>query len=477
MRDGTWRGLVGISATLVMWAGLNTAWAQDPSGYYGGPYASEAAPAPETPSAAPVVSDAAFAGAQVAPDAMSARLSALETKLKEMTDKEAEAKKKAAGKPTVEVFGRAYADWNWFDQSPNNEATFGDIQNGFQFRAARIGVKGEAFEIMDYEIEMDFAGRDSGNLQRTLFKNVYMGVKDLPLLGNVRVGHFKEPFSLEELTSSRFITFMERASINEAFVPGRNAGVMAFDWTENERATWAIGAFRTMQDNPPYIQVDDGDTAVTGRVTWLPWYDEATEGRGLWHLGAAYSFRALAHDLAQYRSRPEDNLAPRFVDTGVFAGENMQLFGAETAWVYGPFSVQSEYMAAFTDRAGVQDLAYNGAYVEVSYFLTGEHRVYKKTTGAFDRVKPFENFFRVRTTDGSLATGKGAWQVAGRYSFLDLNDDGVLGGRLSDYTLGLNWYLTPYSRLMWNYVVANVDNPVHGDSSANIFEMRAQFDF
>ena len=88
---------------------------------------------------------------------------------------------------------------------------------------------------------------------------MYIQVRDLPVIGNVRVGHFKECFGLEQLTSDNYTTFMERSLDDEgAFVPGRNDGIMAFNWTECQRATWAIGAFtnQTGYDQPPTFIYD-----------------------------------------------------------------------------------------------------------------------------------------------------------------------------------------------------------------------------
>jgi len=117
------------------------------------------------------------------------------------------------------------ADWAMFGQSPNNKTSYGDWGDRSEFRRARIFVRGEAFYVIDYKLEMDFADNPSvytGNNQSTSFKDVYISVTKLPWLGHVRVGHFKEPFGLEQATSTRFITFMERSVGDEpAIVPGR----------------------------------------------------------------------------------------------------------------------------------------------------------------------------------------------------------------------------------------------------------------
>ncbi|MGH8579986.1 MAG: OprO/OprP family phosphate-selective porin [Gammaproteobacteria bacterium] len=138
----------------------------------------------------------------------------------------------------------------------------------------------------------------------------------------------------------------------------------------------------------------------------------------------------------------------RLVDTGNIPGDvnYFTLFGGELAGIYGPFSVQSEYIRADVDRETGGDPGFNGYYGYASWFLTGESRNYKADKGVFD-ILPLKPF--------SLKTGGwGAWEVAVRYSNLDLNDEGVRGGEIDDLSFALNWYPNPYVRLMANYVSA-----------------------
>ena len=463
--NGMWRFFSGCLGALILapWAGaqgFQELRPIDPSYMVGGNY-STAAPQPASG------------------DELAQRVADLEKALGDMKAKEAEAKKKAAEKFSLSVDGRVFVDSVFFGQSAGSMAAFGDAQDTVQFRTARLGAQGSGFDVFDYKIEVDFAGRDSTNDQSTSFKDVYLGINDLPLLDRVQIGHFKEPFSIEELTSSRFITFMERSLLN-VFAPQRNVGIAAYRISENERFTFAFGGFRTIGDKPPYVSDDDGGYAFTMRGTYLPWYDEATNGRGLLHLGLGYSYRDVDNPIQRIRARAETNVGPYILDTGSIAGvEDFQLLDPEIAFVYGPFSVQAEYLVAFYNRAG-SDADFHAAYVQMSYFLTGEHRVYDRKKGAFSRVKPFENFFRVRTGDGNIEMGRGAWELAYRYSWLDLDDAEaqIFGGNSSDHTVGVNWYLNPYTRLMFNYVYAQV-SPANNaaDSDLSVFQMRAQFDF
>ncbi len=457
---------VWLMAAVVAWGSTRLA-AQD-AAWPEAPYA------PPSAEAALVGNLAESAAGAYSPDFVSR----VEQFMKKAEEKEAAEKKKAASKPSVSLSGRMFADAVFFQQSALSRAVLGDAQDTVFIRQARLGASGDMFEVFSYKVEMDFAGRDSAEEQLTSFKDVYLQIRELPLLGHVRIGHYKEPFSLEQLTSARFVTFMER-SLADVFVPARNMGVMAFDHSEDERITWAVGGFRTMGDTPPFRSDDDGGWSVTARLTWLPWYDEATAGERLLHVGVSYSFRDFDDPNQRIRQRPETSVGPRVVDTHTLSNlVDVNLLGPEAALVLGPLSIQSEWIAGFYNRGAAQaDPTFHGLYVQASYFLTGEHRVYNRSAGSFDRVKPFENFFRIRGEDGCIVTGTGAWEIAYRYSYLDLNDAGIAGGVASDHTFGLNWYLTPYARMIFNYVHSDADLASTGDVPLDIFQMRAQFDF
>ncbi len=412
----------------------------------------------------------------------------VDAKLAKIVDKAAADKKKAAGKPSVQVQGRIFADGYGYDQDAASISQIGDQKDGFRFDAARIGVVGKAFHVMEYKIEFDFAGTQStlakDVLQTPSFKDVYIAVKELPLVGNVKVGHFKEPFSLDQLTSSRHIMFMERSLMDVAFVPARNVGAMIYDHSDSENLTWALGGFiSNVGDEPPVFRSNNGGLAVTTRMTYLPWYDEATNGRGLLHLGVAYSYRDI--DVATiHRTKPEADLGDYLLSTGLVSPPREQLIGLEAAFVYKAFRIQSEYTKAFSGDAGSPGQEYDGFYFQASYFLTGEQRKYKRSNGTFsDRVVPFENFFRVRDCDGHVQNGKGAWELAYRISYIDLENGARAAGNATNHTFGVNWYLNPYSRVMFDYINSDARRAPGAGSlvdvtgNMNIFMTRFQIDF
>jgi len=253
---------------------------------------------------------------------------------------------------------------------------------------------------------------------------------------------------------------MER-SLADTLSPGRNTGVLFYDDFACQRMTYAVGAFRET-DSLGEGQGNDG-YAVTGRISGLLWY--CNEGEQLLHLAAAYSFRRFLDGEVRFRQRPESSLAPRFVNTSKFDAESANYLGLEAALVCGPAALQAEYIHNFINTPTSGNRDFFGAYVQGSYFLTGEYKRYNVRKGSFRRIKPIKRFGK--------KGGHGAWQVATRLSHLDLNSEQIAGGRLTDLTEGLTWYLNPNTRFMWNYVLADLADA----GTANIFQMRFQVDY
>jgi phosphate-selective porin OprO/OprP len=161
---------------------------------------------------------------------------------------------------------------------------------------------------------------------------------------------------------------------------------------------------------------------------------------------------------------------PYVTDTKDIDADSVHRLSAEAAWVKGPFSVQGEYRAAGCVAPAAGNPWLQGLYAQASYFLTGESRPYDRASGIFKGVKPLKSVGK----DG----GGGAWEVAARYSYLNLNQGELPASArdVQDFTLGLNWYLCPNARVMWNYVHSWVDG--RGvDSGVDVFMMRFQVTF
>lgn len=464
----------GCAVVMIVAATATRLQAQDGPGYTPSYYAAEQRRLPDVGNQQqlaaadqPKIADSSLPDYSALPPAdpsnadLEKRIADLEKQLAKYGKAADAAKPKASGKPVIAPSGRIQMDVANFTQNPASVAQFGNAKNTVGFRRARIALLGE-YEQIDYIIEMDFANRGvnsevNAKDQSTGFKDVFIQARDLPLVGNVRVGHFKECFGLEDLTSDNYTTFMERSLNDEgAFCPGRNNGIMAYNWTESQRATWAIGVFtnQTGFDQPPTFVYDHWGLDMPIRATYLPWYDEASGGRGLLHTGAGYVYRSAPDYTMTLATRPESAFAPSVVNMTLTGLNDLQVANAELATVYGPLSLQSELFGATADFRDGSARNFYGTYVFVSYFLTGENRPYNRKLGVFDRVRPYENFFRVRTCDGDVQTGRGAWELAYRFSYIDMMSDLMVKGAgiATDHTFGVNWYLNPYTRLMFNYV-------------------------
>ena len=404
------------------------------------------------------------------------RIAAIEAVLAEQSSAAAKKTAADAAKPSFVLGGQLQIDYLWLGQDAANRATVGNVPDVLDFRRARLVARGEAFEQLEYIFGMDFAlpGRPS-------FLDVWVGAKDLPYVGRARVGHYFEPFSLERVTQNNRNTFLER-SLADTFAPARNLGIELYDSLgKEERASYAVGWFAANSNDFGDQLTHLGGHALTARATWLPIWE--ADGRAYVHLGAAYSYRTPRDHRLAFAAFPEARPGtpgpefPPFVDTGLIRADHNQLFGVEWAFVYGGLYIQSEYIAAPVNQVAGPDLYFDGAYLNISYFLTGESRTYNKLFGIIDRVFPFEDFFLVRTEGGGIASGWGAWEIAARASFIDLDDANIQGGRLHDYTLALNWYLNAYTRIKWEVIQANLDRAPVGKSQAYIAGMRFDIDF
>jgi phosphate-selective porin OprO/OprP len=407
------------------------------------------------------------------------RLDELEKLVKELREKAA---KKTL--PSVTVNGVFQADVGWIQQDLASRLKYGDIQDGADFRRARLSAKGSVTETTNYFFQMDF-----GFFGRPTFTDVWVEQTQVPLLGNVRIGQWKQPFGLEVVSSFRYTTFMERSSLFQAFTPFRHMGIGFYDHTEELDATWAASVFRSGQDQFGGTLTDNGGWGTAERVTMLPMWEE--DGKRCLHIGAGHFFNAPADETINFRTIPEfyigangpgavgssgqavpggANGTPFFLATGNLNLSSYNVVGSELLWVDGPISLQSEAMVTMCDFQG-QSCALPGMYAQAGWFLTGEHRPYDRKLGTIDRVIPKENF------GYNAAGGSGAWEVAARFSWLNLNDNGIQGGQLTDWTAGVNWYWNPCTKLVFNYVHAVASVPGTDQSQTDLFGLRAQVDF
>ena len=327
-------------------------------------------------------------------------------------------------------------------------------------RRARLFVQGVLLDRILFKVDYD--------LDETEIRDVFVGLRGIPWIGTVKFGYLKEPFSLEQATSSRFNTFLERSLAN-ALAPRRNSGILATNTLFDGRLRWEAGAFFVVDsfqeaDNSEIGFDDDWDFVL--RLTSAPIYRD--NGRQLLLVGLSYARRFANEEAARFTSRPESRLVDALIGTPEIGPVNgIDTVGVELAWVDGPFSMQGEFIRTEVDRGGgLSDYGAWGAYIQASRFLTGEQRHYGRASGKWGRIVPKQEL------DWSQRQ-LGAFEIAARLSHLDLTDGDIRGGRQTNVTLGLNWYPLANVRLGLNGIWGHVA----GNGNVLIGQTRLQIDF
>ena len=359
-----------------------------------------------------------------------------------------------ADKYVSEFGGRIMADWTFnTSQSDNyNDQLGADAEDGFEFRRLRLYAEGEVAEDISYKTQLDFAGNDVS------IKSVYLNFDDVGPLPYVKVGNFKEPFSIEEQTSSKYITFMSRTALTDALSQARQPGIQTGYHSADEKLNFTVGAFNPQNDTQAST---NGGWDLSGRLTSPVLYQNG--GEQLVHLGAAYSLRGEADESVDIDLEPEVHKGdPEMLEVSIPNVENSTVTGLELATVFGPTSFQAEWANQSVDQKSGSSVDLDSYYAMASYILTGERRPYDPAAGDFGRID-VQNPYR----DG----GMGALEVAARFSSTDFTDaKGVstftsnpagadeMAGQMDVLTLGTNWYPSAHSKLMLNYVDATQDD-------------------
>ncbi len=360
----------------------------------------------------------------------------------------------------IKMGGRIQYDMMFIDQDSTMDSYFATAGNGAEMRRARFYTSGTLYNNIDFKLQIDFA-----NNALTL-KDAWIKIKKIPVVGNLKVGNFKEPVGLNTLTSSKYLTMMERPVASYLDLD-RRLGAMIYRQHFDKRLTWQLGYFLPSIASNKYI---GNGYHITGRIVGVPIYN-TDDGYKVLHIGLGYSNEYLDQETMLMRLRPEAHLAPKYINFTVTDMKHVDLANLELAFIYNQFSIQGEYhyySFSHGDTSHYQQDNYASGlyYITASWMITGEHRNYSKKKTAFDIVKPKHNF-------GS--DGIGAFELAFRYSHTDFNVADLEGGMMDNYTIGLNWYLNPAVKIAANYVHTNSFSYYEG--SSDIFQMRFQVAF
>ena len=164
-----------------------------------------------------------------------------------------------------QVGGRIMHDWGFFNESNTFESAFGQQENGARFRRVRLFMAGILYNTVKFKWDIDVDGGANG----VTFKDMYIGLAHIPILGNFQVGHFKRPASIDSVTSSKYLTFIER-SLTNTFFKTRNTGFAFFNHALGKKLTWSVFVNKETSERPPDFRID-GDWNVTSRVTGFIW--------------------------------------------------------------------------------------------------------------------------------------------------------------------------------------------------------------
>jgi phosphate-selective porin OprO/OprP len=412
----------------------------------------------------------------------------------------------------IALTSRLHFDVGGYAFDPNTAGGPQHLDSGVNARRARIGVLGTFLGDWNYALVYDFGGTSdgfggtigsSGGITSALLpggitsgiENAYLSYTGFKPAGGqlaLEGGYMDVPYTLDEATSSNDIMFMERASSG---IVATN--IAAGDFRSAAGGRWYndlfwVGAYVTgptsgavHSGTPTSGIAATGVTEQWGGFARAAWQVLSGKGNNGWaysfHIGGDAEFlakpafnRVTGTQTLTLSDRPELRIDPTVLATtgGIPNTEGAQVYSVEAAASYGPFYAQGEYFFYNVDRlSGLSSLNFQGGYVEASYTLTGETHTYNPGSAAYSGVVPANPF--------SWATGGwGAWEIAGRYSVVDLDDrlgfaDGIAGGKQTVYTAGLNWYPTRNIRFMLNYLHGTVDKQA---SATSIADVGSQFD-
>jgi phosphate-selective porin OprO/OprP len=348
----------------------------------------------------------------------------------------------------------------WLSQNDDSEQQVGSLEqyDGGEIRDLRLGVFGTlnyfdkpwgyTVVVATNAFSKRFELEDKDNFKAIDYR------LDIPVDDSMKlsIGKQKEPISMERIMTLIEQPMQERSSAADAFLLSRNFGILLSGNALDSRMSWAGGVFNDFIDTDESL--DNGATSVTGRVTWLPFVSE--DESNLVHLGLS----ARLSDGNQgylYRTEPEFNKSPLFVDSGFGDADGINQYDLEASWRRGPFWLAAEHVGTFVDSPTNGNLNFSGYHVTTSWILTGEMRDYRYKSGTFGPVPISRSVYQ---------NGLGAWEIAARWSSIDLNDGAVAGGEMDILSLAASWWLSPIFNVNLNYrYILNERDNLNGETS------------
>ncbi len=351
---------------------------------------------------------------------------------------------------TVKFGGHIQMDYiNWADADP----AIVDADNYFNYRRLRLVADGTGYGVFDFRLQMTLEpgqGMHENQYASPDVKDAYVSMNEIPGIGRFRIGNFFVPFSLEQVTNDTNNIFNERSIPSQGiFAADREVGIACYNHSLNYRTSWAGGLFFDDINDTFKTRIDNNQGyRLSGRFNWLPYFDEPSDGRYLLHTGVGILHTDDYDDRVRFRARPQIQRGPVLIDSGNLLADSYTTGNLELALVWGPITLQNEAYLSSVKMLSGPDATVGGAYSHVSWFITGENRIYERfgQHGAqFGRNKPFTNFF---ASPGGI--GWGAWEAKARWSTLNLTE--VSSGQYNDFSSGFNWYWSDRMRIMFDWI-------------------------
>ncbi len=358
------------------------------------------------------------------------------------------------GSNTIQLTGRLHMDYRQYSPDYGTGQTTDSYQNVAEARRSRFGVRGQFAKDFKYQLLANFGNDVGSGSTSTTADEMWVNYAANPEL-QFQFGLFKMPFSLEQLTSSNNIDFMERSLIGNTdgeFIPAKETGFMLHGIPKPGLVyQLAVSRGRANKD-----AVNDGFDYI-GRVA-----TNVAELQGskayILHLGAAYSVGEIKGGVTPASGRTESRSQSSWFTGPALSGTTTRTRqGLEAAFSYNGLKVQAEHFQFNYDPTTGNDQKINGYYVQTLYNLTGESHNYKD--GIFNWIKPNNPLDK---------GGRGAWQVGVRLSEFDASDITVATGksnRATAITYGITWFCTDNLRFMLNYVDTKFDSLVGSSGS------------
>ncbi|MCL2305240.1 MAG: porin [Planctomycetaceae bacterium] len=332
--------------------------------------------------------------------------------------------------------------------------------NYFGIRDARLGVSGSAYDFLDYQFELGFENENGAN-----FKDAFLGIKYVPVLGYVRVGNQEVEDGCSEVYASLNYTFMEPPAPAADQFTARRLGITSRHFFAKNRVRLFLGAFGAKNISGKHQQIDcDQGIILNARLIHALMFQK--DGRKMFFYGGYYSFTE-SNDPQKYAGVRPGSWG-LMGDSPTLLADNIHKAGFETVYQNGPFCLQTDlFVRYFSDAATSStngDATLYGGFVMGRYFLTrGDYRKYNLESGRWSSVVVNCPFLLSQRGSYNFLEGPGAWEVAAYYGFLN-NDDfeniAAVYGMEHQIGAALNWYWNPQLKWALNYVHFMADNNV-----------------